>query len=80
MLRLDARSTTPHPWPSQRYSAIAEVTDERRVMTTQYFFTDNFSSPSPLWSNLVGNWTGSGGIYFAQAPSNNPLTYSGLPF
>jgi hypothetical protein len=43
-------------------------------------FTDNFSSPSPLWSNLVGNWTGSGGIYFAQAPSNNPLTYSGLPF
>ena len=47
-------------------------------MTTT--FTDNFSSPSPLWSNLVGNWTGSGGIYFAQAPSNNPLTYSGLPF
>src|SRR5207302_7864229 len=28
----------------------------------------------------IGNWTGSGGTYYAQSPSNNPDTYSGLPF
>jgi hypothetical protein len=44
-------------------------------------FTDDFNSgASPLWGNEVGNWTASGGVYFAQAPSNSPTTYSGLPF
>jgi len=43
-------------------------------------FTDNFSPPSSLWSNSIGNWTAVDGKYFAQAPSNNPETYSGLPF
>jgi hypothetical protein len=44
-------------------------------------FTDNFASgPSALWNNYAGNWTASGGQYFAQVPDNNPLTYTGLPF
>jgi hypothetical protein len=43
-------------------------------------FTDNFSPASSLWSNSTGNWTSSGGTYYAQAPSNGPDTYSGLPF
>jgi hypothetical protein len=44
-------------------------------------FTDDFSpQASILWSNSTGNWTSSGGRYFAQAPSNNPETYTGLPF
>jgi hypothetical protein len=43
-------------------------------------YTDNFSPASPLWSNSIGNWTSSGGQYNAQAPSNSPETYSGLPF
>jgi PEP-CTERM motif len=42
--------------------------------------TDNFSPPSALWSNSSGNWTASGGKYFAQAPSNSPDTYTGLPY
>jgi hypothetical protein len=43
-------------------------------------FSDTFSPPSTLWSNSIGNWTGDNGRYFAQAPSNNPLTLSALPF
>jgi hypothetical protein len=45
-----------------------------------FTFTDNFSPPSPLWSNSIGNWTASNGHYYAQNPSNNPTTYSGLPY
>ena len=43
-------------------------------------YTDNFSPASPLWSNSIGDWTSGGGQYNAQAPSNSPETYSGLPF
>jgi LPXTG-motif cell wall-anchored protein len=43
-------------------------------------FTDTFTPPSPLWSNSTGNWTASGGTYFAQAPTNSPDTYTGLPY
>jgi Ca2+-binding RTX toxin-like protein len=43
-------------------------------------FTDSFSPASTLWSNSIGNWTSVGGDYYALAPSNGPLTYSGLPF
>jgi hypothetical protein len=44
-------------------------------------FTDNFNSgASPLWGNEVGNWTASGGVYFAQAPNNFPNAFSSLPF
>src|SRR5258706_2908442 len=47
----------------------------------QVIFTDNFDSgASPLWGNQRGNWVASGGVYDAQSPTNNPLTYSGLPF
>ena len=46
-----------------------------------YLFQDNFESrASPLWSNSIGNWTTSGGVYYAQQPSNNPVTYTSLPF
>jgi len=43
-------------------------------------FTDNFSPPSSLWSNSIGNWAAFNGHYFAQSPNNNPTTYSGLPY
>jgi hypothetical protein len=44
-------------------------------------FTDDFSpQASAFWSNSTGNWTSASGKYFAQAPSDNPFTYSGLPF
>ncbi len=44
-------------------------------------FSDTFdSTPSGLWGNEVGNWTASGGVYYAQAPNNAPPTYSSLPF
>jgi hypothetical protein len=44
-------------------------------------FTDNFNSgASSLWNNLRGNWISTGGVYYAQAPNNNPLTHSAVPF
>ncbi len=43
-------------------------------------FSDTFNPPSPLWSNTLGDWTASNSQYFAQMPSNNPPTYSGLPY
>jgi hypothetical protein len=45
-------------------------------------FSDTFSPPSTLWSNLpnLGNWTGGNGQYYAQIPSNSPLTWSSLPY
>lgn len=44
-------------------------------------FTDTFDpAPSALWSNTRGNWTGGSGLYFAQVPTNNPTTYTDLPF
>lgn len=44
-------------------------------------FQDPFNpAPSPDWSNSVGDWAGGGGVYYAQMPNNNPLTYTGLPF
>lgn len=44
-------------------------------------FTDDFNAgASALWSNSLGNWVASGGVYFATAPANNPTTYSLLPF
>ncbi len=44
-------------------------------------FHDDFAGgASPLWGNEVGNWAAAGGAYAAQAPSNNPPTYTGLPF
>jgi PEP-CTERM motif len=49
--------------------------------TATLTFTDDFSpQPSSLWSNSIGNWTSGSGKYFAQAPSDSPFTYSGLPF
>jgi hypothetical protein len=44
-------------------------------------FTDNFNSgASSLWGNESGNWTTSGGVYYAQNPSVNPVAYTGLSF
>lgn len=50
-------------------------------LPAQNIFTDDFSAgASPLWSNTRGNWVVANGSYTAQQPSNNPLTFSGLPF
>ena len=43
-------------------------------------YADAFESSSGVWGNELGNWTTSGGSYYAQIPSNDPLTYSLLPF
>jgi len=44
-------------------------------------FQDDFGNgASPLWNNERGQWTASGGVYFAQQPANYPPTYSSLPF
>ena len=44
-------------------------------------FQDPFDNgASPLWNNERGQWTASGGVYFAQQPANYPPTYSSLPF
>lgn len=43
-------------------------------------FTDSFSPPSSQWSNSTGNWTASGGDYYAQQPNNNPPALTFLPF
>lgn len=44
-------------------------------------FSDSFDGgASPLWGNEVGSWAAAAGVYFAEAPNNNPLTYTGLPF
>jgi len=40
------------------------------------FFDDFNSGASPAWSNSVGNWVASGGVYRAQNPSNDPNSYS----
>jgi hypothetical protein len=56
--------------------ALAVASSNAKAFTV----TDDFSPPSTLWSNSSGNWTASGGRYFAQAPSNNPDTYTGLPY
>lgn len=44
-------------------------------------FTDNFNvGASPDWNNLRGDWIATNGVYYAQVPSNNPLTYTAIPF
>jgi hypothetical protein len=59
---------------------LAPLTLPASAVASTVTFTDNFSPPSTLWSNSIGNWTGGNGLYYAQAPSNSPETYSGLPF
>jgi hypothetical protein len=59
---------------------VTSITSAARA-TAFITFTDDFSpQPSALWSNSIGNWTSGSGKYFAQAPSDSPFTYSGLPF
>jgi hypothetical protein len=60
--------------------ALALTVASTRADADALTFTDDFSPPSTLWSNSVGNWTASGGNYYAQAPSNSPETISVLPF
>jgi hypothetical protein len=43
-------------------------------------FTDDFTPPSADWSNSTGNWTASGGDYYAQQPNNTPPAVTYLPF
>jgi hypothetical protein len=59
---------------------VTSITSAARA-TAFITFTDDFSpQQSAFWSNSIGNWTSASGKYFAQAPSDNPFTYSGLPF
>ena len=38
----------------------------------QFAFTDTFTgTPSPLWSNLRGNWGAHDGVYDAASPTNS---------
>lgn len=46
----------------------------------QVNFSDDFSPPSALWNNASGNWTASGGDYYAQQPNNNPFAVTWLPY
>lgn len=49
--------------------------------SAQFIFHDTFSpSPSPLWRNERGAWTGDGTTYFATQPTNDPPTLTSLPF
>jgi len=43
-------------------------------------FFDDFDGgiASPDWGNERGSWRADGGVYDASAPSNNPVTYSGV--
>ena len=43
-------------------------------------FSDKFNPPSSAWSDTSGNWTASGGDYYAQQPNNNPEVLSYLPY
>lgn len=54
---------------------------EATVTNVPITFTDDFETgPSALWSNDRGNWFGAGGIYSAASPTNQPPTYSALPY
>ncbi len=47
----------------------------------EVIFSDNFNNgASSLWGSEVGNWTASGGVYYARSPNNFPPTFTGLPF
>ncbi|HLO39486.1 MAG TPA: GC-type dockerin domain-anchored protein [Phycisphaerales bacterium] len=47
----------------------------------QPIFSDSFDNDaSLLWGNERGNWSASLGRYSASIPSNNPCTFSSLPF
>lgn len=47
----------------------------------QLIFSDSFTTaPSASWGNEVGSWSAAGGVYSATAISNNPPTYSSLPY
>lgn len=64
-------------------AAIAVLSGAASFAAGQVIFQDDFDhplGPSPLWSNVRGQWTGMSGAYGATQPNNNPLTYSGLPF
>ena len=43
-------------------------------------FSDSFNPPSSQWNNYSGNWTASGGQYYATQASNTPSAVTQLPF
>jgi hypothetical protein len=45
-----------------------------------FTFTDKFKPPSSQWSDATGDWTASGGRYYAQQPNNDPPALTSLPF
>ena len=44
------------------------------------FFDDFENGPSSQWGNERGAWVAQSGVYFATQPSNNPTTYTLLPY
>ncbi|MCK6476606.1 MAG: hypothetical protein L6Q35_07220 [Phycisphaerales bacterium] len=62
-------------------SAVAPALLITAHAAAQAVFSDLFDNgPSLLWGNERGLWIASGGVYFAQQPSNNPCTYSSIPY
>ncbi len=45
-----------------------------------FTFADTFAPHSSQWSNLRGNWVSSNNEYYPLVPSNNPPTYTHLPY
>ncbi|MFH1110803.1 MAG: hypothetical protein V1790_16640 [Planctomycetota bacterium] len=47
----------------------------------QVIFSDSFDAgASTLWGNERGAWFASNGVYDASMPTNNPLTFTSLPY
>lgn len=50
-------------------------------LAASVIYTDNFDSGAQLtWDSVRGDWTAGGGVYYATAPGNNPVTAALLPY
>ena len=65
---------------SLRLGVVLALAGAASLSAQDIAFTDDFSPPSPMWSNTSGNWTASNGVYYAQTPNNSPATMTLLPF
>ena len=67
------------------YDGTGEPSNSLDPVITLYGYTPQFSDQfdsgvSGEWGNEVGDWIADNGTYRAQNPSNNPSTYSSLPY
>src|SRR5579875_1487912 len=61
--------------------AAAAIAVGSPAIAGNYTFSDSFTpNASSNWSNTTGNWTTSGGTYYAQQPNNDPPAFTQLPF